>query len=79
MMQQPRVGAGFGNERDDDADEYHADEPAAMPDRRVGPEHAPHGIAGSQCQTQESRNVPVYAEEQQRSRIRRHVDDAGAG
>src|ERR1035438_3360364 len=45
----PRVGAGLGDQDDDDGDEDYADELAAVLNCRMGPEHAARGIAGSQC------------------------------
>src|SRR3984957_12148733 len=74
-----RVDAGLRDQSDDDGNEHEADESAAVPERRVRPEHAARGIACAQGDTQTPLNLAVNAEEQQRARIGGHIDGAGAG
>src|SRR5882724_417555 len=50
-VESPRVGAGLDDQRDDDGDEHHADEFAAVSDGRVRAKHAAGGVAGAHCDT----------------------------
>src|SRR5258708_37759098 len=60
----PRVDAGLHDQRDDDGDEHHADEFAAVSDRRVRPKHAARGATNAQCYSQGPMNFAVYSEKQ---------------
>src|SRR3981081_2334656 len=62
MAESPCVGAGLGDQCDDDGDEDHADEFAAVLDRRMRSQHAARGVAGAQCYPQAPLNLAVYSE-----------------
>src|SRR5260221_8567953 len=63
-LESPRIDAGLHDQRDDDGDERHADEFAAVSDRRVRPKHAARGAAGAQCNPYAPMNLAVYSEKQ---------------
>src|ERR1700733_6261427 len=62
-VESPRIGAGLDDQRNEDGDEQHADEFAAVLDRRICSKHAARGVADAEYRTQGPLNLPVYAEQ----------------
>src|ERR1700722_1101807 len=61
-IEAPRIRAGLDDQGDDDCDECHADEFAAVLERGVRPHKSSGGIARSQPNTQRPMNLGMDAE-----------------